>query len=160
MTDFHIIPLGEKKHLIETCAAWSFAEWGCMDGTRTLQDVIKGYKESTESEKLPKTWVAICQERAAGMVRLKMEDHPDCKHLFPWLGSLFVHPIFRKRGIADALCKHVEKQAKEIYGFEKIYLFTHTVEALYSQRGWKKIGSLRDPLQLHLEGEALMTKLL
>jgi hypothetical protein len=47
------------------------------------------------------------------------------------MAKKYMHPVFRKRDLAEALCKHVEIQAKEVFGFDKIYLFTHAAEAFF-----------------------------
>jgi GNAT superfamily N-acetyltransferase len=160
MLDFTIIPLSERPELADICAAWSFSEWGCQIEGRTLEATMRGYRESLQGNGLPISWIAFCDRRPAGAIRLKKDDHPDRTDLNPWLGSLFVHPLFRKRGIAKALCLHLEDKAKNKYGFKKLYLFTPDAETLYEKIGWRRIGKIKDPMGLHKEEEVLMEKTL
>jgi GNAT superfamily N-acetyltransferase len=74
-----------------------------------------------------------------GMASLTEEDHPDYKHLAPWLSSLYVHPRFRLQGVAKALCQRVVKEAIT-RGRSRVYLCTATAETLYCSIGWKPIG--------------------
>ena len=161
MPDFNIIPLGQRPELADVCAAWSFGQWGCQIRQKTLERVVEGYRETCKDEsKPPVTWICLADEKPTGMIRLKMDDHPDHPELFPWLASLFVHPWYRKKGIASMLCRHVEKEAEHKYNFDKLYLFTPDAESLYERLGWKKIGTVRDPAGHRKDGEPLMMKML
>lgn len=159
MHDFEIRPLSQTPELAHICAVWSYAEWGCQSGTRSLEETIKSYKETEKGTRaLPKTWVAIRKGKPAGMARLKEQDHPVRTDIGPWLASVFVHPLHRSNNIAKELCLHVERQAKELFNFSKLYLFTHTAEPLYEKIGWKKIETLEDYTGLCPQGDTLMVK--
>ena len=136
MTDFTIIPLADKPELVDCCAAWSYGEWGSQ--------VYEDYKKSIDGEALPVTWMALSDDKPAGMVRLKKNDHIEREDLKPWLSSLYVHPKYRGRGLGDLLCQHVEDAAKDTYGYEELYLFTGGAEKLYAKRGYKHIGTVED----------------
>lgn len=153
-----ILPLKERPEMADVCAAWSFAEWGCMMEGRTLEASVQGYRNSLKNDNLPVSWVAFCEGKPAGSIRLKLNDHPDITDLNPWLASVFVHPLFRGHGLAKALCLHLEDRTRNEYGFEKLYLFTTTAEKLYSSIGWKRTGTVRDPVWSRPEGAALMEK--
>ena len=160
MTQFSIQPLSEHPDFVETCAAWSFGEWGCLLEGKTLEQTIEGYKKKIKDTDLPVSWIAIDQNKPIGMASLSKEDHPDRKDLSPWLASLFVHPEFRGKGCGKALARHVEQQAKEVYGYKKCYLFTRTAQTLYEKMDWKAVKSLRDPIGLSPDGVMLMEKAL
>jgi len=158
MTDFTIIPLTQRPELVDCCAAWSYGEWGCQIATRNLMQVYTDYQASIKDEMLPMTWMALCGDKPAGMIRLKKNDHIEREDLTPWLSSLYVHPRYRGQGLAEKLCQHVEDAAKNIYGYEEIYLFTGTAEKLYAKRGFKRIGTVQDRSGFHKDGEPLMMK--
>ncbi len=158
MADFSIIPLTEKTELVDACVAWSYGEWGSQVPTRNLMKVYEDYVESIKDEMLPMTWIAMVGEQPVGMARLKKNDHIEREDLKPWFSSLYVHPRYRGQGIAQALCAHVEKYAKEVYGYEEIYLFTGTAEKMYEKLGYEKIGTVTDRSGFHKDGEPLMRK--
>jgi len=160
MADVQIIPLAEKPELVDCCAAWSYGEWGCQIKTRTLLQVYEDYKASIHGDQLPVTWMALYEDNPVGMARLKKTDHIEREDLKPWLGSLYVHPRYRGKGIAQKLCRHVELAAKNVYGLDKIYLFTGTAEKLYAKMGYEKIGTVTDRSGFYQEGEPLMMKIL
>ena len=158
MADFTIIPLTEKTELVDACAAWSYGEWGSQVPTRNLMKVYEDYVESIKDEMLPMTWIAVVGDQPVGMARLKKNDHIEREDLTPWFSSLYVHPRYRGMGIAQALCAHVEKQAKDVYGYEEIYLFTGTGDKMYEKLGYVKIGTVTDRSGFHKDGEPLMSK--
>jgi N-acetylglutamate synthase-like GNAT family acetyltransferase len=159
MNELSIISLTERPEHAETCAAWSFGEWGCHTPGNRLDKVIERYQKSSGSKELPATWIAVTEDKIAGMVSLKMNDHPDRTDIHPWLASLFVHPFFRRRSIAKHLCCHIEHCARSEYGHDELYLFT-PLEDFYVSMGWENIGTVRCTRGLYPQGEILMRKAL
>ena len=149
MTALDIYPLSEKPEFAETCAAWSFGEWGCNLRNDSLNQSIARYKErAANTDKIPRTWVGMKGDKIAGMVSLVACDHEDRKDLTPWLASMYVHRTFRRQGCASQLIQHLHKKAKEL-GFSRLYLFTPDAMALYEKNGWRIIGQVRDPRGIH-----------
>lgn len=157
--DYDIRPLHDCKDLAPLCAAWSYAEWGCLeDGRRSLQEVVEEYgRRANNADGLPRTWLSLVEGKPAGMISLKQHDHEQVRDLTPWLASLFVHPAFRGRGIARELCLRMVREAK-IRGFSRLYLYTATDRALYRELGWRPICFLPDPIGLSAEGCLLMER--
>ena len=159
MAAFKIIPLIEKPEFLDSCVAWSYAEWGSQVPTRTLLQVHQDYQASIVDDSLPVTWIALTDDgKPAGMVRLKKRDHIEREDLKPWLSSLYVHPRYRGLGLSDMLCDHAENAAKHTYGYDKIYLFTGMAEELYAKRGYTRIGTVEDRSGFYKDGEPLMMK--
>ncbi len=154
-----IVPLSECPEFAETCAAWSFGEWSSQVKGRKISDSLLRYQETSQgnTNTLPITWVAVVDDRPAGMISLKENDHEDHQDLTPWLASLFVHSDYRGQDIARKLCTHVIEQAKDS-GWDKIYLFTHSAPKLYEKFGFKNIGTVRDTSGRNAQGELLMCK--
>lgn len=157
MPDFRIIPLAECPHLIDTRAAWGFAEWGCHEENSNLQKATAYAQKTARISGLPKGWMALSGDKAAGMITLKSEEHPDHKDLSPWLGGLYVHPLFRRQGLARQLCALVAYEASETYGFETLYLQTKT-PGYYEALGWAIVKRIRDLSGLDPQGDFLMQK--
>jgi predicted N-acetyltransferase YhbS len=144
---FGISLLNTERRFVEVCAAWDFAEWGCQMPHVSLSKALENFRRSAEDEQLPLVWVATQGGRPIGMVSLTDEDHPDYKHLAPWLSALYVHPKFRLQGVAKALCRHVVKEAIG-RGHSSVYLYTATAEPLYRDIGWEPIGVVTGPTGL------------
>lgn len=87
------------------------------------------------------TFVATSNGKPIGMNSLRKTDgiQPD---LTPWLGSLLVHPAYRRCKIGEALINEIKRQAL-LLGYKKMYLFAFdtTIPNWYKTLGWGKIGT-------------------
>lgn len=151
-----IVSLQERPEFIDACTAWVFAEWLSIGDQRSLEKTRNGYVEDSKNDNLPSTYIYILENKAVGMASLKNEEHPDRTDLTPWLGSVYVHPLFRGKGIAKALCEKVENEAKNLR-HETLYLQTH-IPAVYKKLGWETIGKVRDVLGIYNDDNDLMSK--
>ena len=156
MTAPFIKPLSECPEFIDTCASWSYGEWGSQTKGAKLEDIIERYKNVACQTGFRQTWVAVIDGKPAGMISLTDLDHPDRKDLSPWLASLFVHPSFRGNGLAKKLADELEQDAQR-RGIKTLYLYTPTAEKLYARWGYQKMEDLRDPTGL-LDNVSLMNK--
>ena len=104
---------------------------------RARQNLIK----HSNADKMTMTFVALSEGKPIGMASLRENDgiQPD---LIPWLGSLVVHPAYRKRKVGEMLIEAIKNQAR-YFGHEKIYLlaFDSTIPDWYAKLGWEKIGT-------------------
>ena len=155
----NILSLSDCPEFAETCAAWSFGEWSSQVKGRKISDSLQRYQETARSKNnsLPKIWIAVVDDRPAGMISLKENDHEDHQDFTPWLASLYVHSDYRGQNIARKLCQHVIGHAKDS-GWDKIYLFTHSAPKLYEKLGFENIGTVRDTSGRNAHGETLMCK--
>ena len=159
MADFTIIPLAERPELVDSCAAWSYGEWGSQIPTRSLMKVYEDYKASIRGDSLPMTWVAVNETgRPIGMVRLKKNDPIEREDLSPWLSSLYVHHRYRGKGLARQICAYIEGVAKNTYGFDTLYLSTGSGQKLCEKLGFEKIDTVPDRTGFHKAGRAVMMK--
>jgi predicted N-acetyltransferase YhbS len=155
-----IVPLASEPEFLDACVAWSYAEWGSQVPTRNLMKVREDYMANIGNTAPPLTWVAVCDGKPAGMIRLKEIDHIEREDLKPWLSSLYVHPRYRGREIARQLCAHVHQTARETFFYGRIYLFTGSAQAFYEKLGYKRIGTVQDRSGFYTDGQALMMKTL
>lgn len=159
MVSFTITTLSDRPDISDVCAAWSFSEWGCHISGLTLDQTRKNYHDrAQQKDQLPLVGVGFVNEIPAGMISLKEHDHPDRTDLTPWIGSLFVHRRFQRTGLAMAMYQWIEKQAKDVFGFERLYTFTCRSTKAYESLGWNRIGMVRDTTGFHPEGEPLLMK--
>jgi N-acetylglutamate synthase-like GNAT family acetyltransferase len=103
---------------------------------RARQNLIK----HSNADKMPMTFVALSEGNPIGMASLREDDGIQPK-LSPWLGSLVVHPAYRKCGVGEMLIEATKDQAR-YFGYEKIYLlaFDLTIPDWYEKLGWHKMG--------------------
>lgn len=136
-----------RKDLIETCARWSFNEWGHYIPHRTLEDFIRWREQyAIHDTELPFTLVAFSDDIPVGMCSLA-KTRGILPELSPWLASLYVTPANRNRGIGALLEKKICGRAKEL-GYTDVYCFTsdEAVIPWYEKQGWhiREKSRLRD----------------
>ncbi|MCL1865356.1 MAG: GNAT family N-acetyltransferase [Spirochaetes bacterium] len=134
-----IYPLHEKKSLYPILAYWSYLNW-FINRDLSFRLVMYEYKKRAESNELPCSFVALCNEFPVGMVSLRTVDLQSREDLTPWLSALYVLPDYRNRGIGSELINAVLDLSRE-KGFKKIFLFLDNrdiikLEKYYSTRGW------------------------
>lgn len=158
MNEITIFPLAKKPKYIDTCVAWSYGEWICQDEEMLSLEQLKEFMMSSISDdELPIAYIAFYDGKIAGMATLKETEHEDRKDLMPWLGGVFVHPFFRRKGIGHSLCKQIARIAKNDFGYDKIHLQTASPD-FYKPMGYKKIGMVKDDCGHLAEGQTLMVK--
>jgi len=98
------------------------------------------YRTHANKDIMPMTFVAIYENKPIAMASLR-EDDGIGNHFSPYLGSLIVHPDYRRRGIGELLINLVKQQAK-VMGHDKLYLIAldPTLPNWYTRLGWKYIG--------------------
>jgi N-acetylglutamate synthase-like GNAT family acetyltransferase len=73
-----------------------------------------------------------------GMVSLKFHDMDTRPDLDPWLGGLLVLPEWRNRGVGTMLMHRATEEARRL-NVPRLYLWTHSAEALYHKLGWQVV---------------------
>ncbi len=141
--------LADYKDIISVCASWAYGQWGCQSGG-SIERAMNHFLDGANKKKIPITFVAIIDEKPAGMISLWESDCESRPHLSPWLASLYVHPFYRGRGIASGLVKKLEKESFNL-GYKHLYLVTEDAGALYSKLGWIKTDDVKT-----LYGDALI----
>ena len=136
--DFLIEPLTNHPQLIPLLAEWHHQEWQHLNPeSYDLQSRIKEYQEAASSSGLPSMLVAHNNGQALGSVRLIKNDLDTHPELSPWLASLYVHPDYRRRGIATRLITELEDFTLQL-GFQRLYLFTEDRQQMYQKLGWEQ----------------------
>jgi N-acetylglutamate synthase-like GNAT family acetyltransferase len=129
-----------QEHIAELARLWfeEISKHWVPDASieRARQNLVK----HSNKDSMPMTFVALSENKPIGMASLRENDgiQPD---LVPWLGSLVVHPAYRKRKVGEMLIEATKNQARH-FGYEKIYLlaFDFTIPEWYARLGWQKIG--------------------
>ena len=132
-----IVDLKDVPSYLSTLAAWHFEEWNYMSANSSLAGWVEKMKVYLEPEFIPTTFVALDNE-LLGSAAIVQNDMDTRMELGPWLASVYVEPMFRKRGMGSRLVHHVMSQARK-NGIKKLYLFTPDQEEFYKGLGWKEL---------------------
>ena len=133
--------LADHEELVPILASWAFSTWGCYNPSYTLEKRIESFNQHRQKDQIPLALVALSDDGTPmGMASLRPNDGIR-DDLTPWLGSVFVEPRFRNRGIAASLVREIHRVSSEL-GFETIYLLTYepTLPAWYARLGWDDFG--------------------
>ena len=131
---YELVYLADAPRYIDTCAAWHFTAWGVKSDQRTLQKDIKKFEISTNKESVPLTILYIDKTRnvPAAMGSIWENDSTYWSELNPWITGVFVHEDYRGKGLATAIMRQLEDDAKRI-GLETIYLTASAAVGLYEK---------------------------
>lgn len=128
--------LRNHPHFIAMVASWYFHEWGDVPGN-SLEATIARITEKVSSEGPPLHVISHESGEILGVAqwkRYEMEEYPSFEN---WLGSVFVSPQYRGKGVGAQLCLAVADIAKAS-GATKLYLKTEALDGgLYANLGWK-----------------------
>lgn len=146
LEDAHeIVTLESRPDLVQTCAAWSFGQWGSQTPDGTLERTVARFQEAADPRQdFRHTFVVLRDGVPAAMASLSPTDLESRPDLAPWLASVYTHPEHRGHGLAKQLCGAVADQASAL-GHKAIYLFTPSAEQLYAQLGWQTIDTVQSP---------------
>lgn len=134
-----IVPIPPDEAVRWTAATWSASEWAVSfpdDSAGTYMDL---YAEADKSSGLPVVVAAMCDTGLAGTASLVADDElPDAVEKGPWVAAVFVAPLYRGRGIGQALVRSVVECAHRM-GFERVYLYTDSGVEWYIRMGWEVV---------------------
>lgn len=138
---FIITYLKNAPEHVPLLAQWMYDTWGHYNPTASLNKAMQKLNEHLNEDALPLAYIAIENGSPIGMVCLRTNDGIR-SDLSPWLGSLFVKPSHRKKGVGEELIKTVVNKAKSM-GYQNLYLlaFDPTLPNWYQKLGWKLIGN-------------------
>lgn len=127
---------------IPTLAVWLFGEWGHLNPGDSVERRVARLTTHTGRPGIPTTLVALDGETLLGSASLVVNDLTSHPHLTPFMASVYVDPLHRRRGAATALVKQMIITAGEL-GFETLYLITHDQQRLYEKLGWVAVEDLQ-----------------
>jgi GNAT superfamily N-acetyltransferase len=148
--------LADVPYYLPTVVSWIFREWCREDGD--LEQVVLRYRQRLSRGRIPLTLVAIHEGAPVGVISLKLDDLPARPDLFPWIGSLYVVPDYRGKGIGKLLVKRAEFIAQEL-GAGMIFVFTDALGDLCEKEGWVYVGDApyKDEKNVSVYGKNLLS---
>jgi len=148
--------LPETDAVARTLASWHATAFGGRTAEERVRAYLRGeggVQPLETSPLLPLTLVAQVggeggdgdgKQELAGSVALVRDDLPDgggCEAaagLTPWLATLYVHPVYRGRGVGAALVQEAMYRAA-VMGHDRLYLWTpqrRLADTWYADMGW------------------------
>ncbi len=148
-----------KNHpeYIQTCAQWSFEEWGRYTPERTFDDFLEARRKYARYDnRVPFTLLVFSDDRLVGICSLA-ETRGILPELSPWLAALYVDPAYRKQGIGKLLERKISEIADSM-GYENLYCFTSDEQVIswYLSQGWQ----VRQKSWIHDHEVTVLEKLL
>ncbi|MFI8417616.1 GNAT family N-acetyltransferase [Serratia sp. NPDC078593] len=144
-----IVQLSEYPHYADVCAAWAFGQWGCQRGgslERTRQRFALSSQPSTDHF----TLLMIDGQRPLAMASLWPSDDRHRRDLSPWLAGVFVHPDYRRQGIAQRLEQAIVSLARQ-HAHPVLHLITDNSATLYAAWGWQVLERRQE-----IDGDVVM----
>ena len=130
--------LADHMRLAPTLARWHYEEWRNQVAGWSFEAARAELETHTDRRTIPTTLVALEEGHPVGSVSLLLEDLEEWRQWTPWLGSLFVAPAHRGRGIGKELVQRAEAEAWE-QGVPELFLFTAGQETFYAALGWRVV---------------------
>lgn len=143
-TGFSIEYLADYPKAVDACAAWDFGHWDVRKKGATLEKSYKIFAGALQKEALPLTIVAMSDETKlpVAMASLCAKNGDDWPTLSPWISSVYVHYLFRGKGIARALVERLEMDARRL-GYDEVYLQTDVAAGMYRKFGYSEIDRVK-----------------
>jgi len=130
-------------------AYWTYFTWHKYDPTLTLEGSLARIKTRLNTDKIPLTLVAIHNNTPIGTVNLKNSvPVPNAPKDKIWLGSFYVEPTYKNKGVDFMLLESIYKEALRL-GLDEIYVFESdpSTPTFYERHGWEIVDRL--PYQNH-----------
>lgn len=129
----------QRADVVQTLARWFFDEWGRHVPGVTLESEIAKVSAFDGRHTAPLMVVAQVGGEPVGAAALKIREmsiYPEFEH---WLGSVYVAPHYRGRGVASTLVRDIVGRANDA-GIEDLYLQTEDFSGgLYAHHGFEPL---------------------
>ena len=130
--------LANKINFMDEVSSIIYNEWGSLIPGNKIENTQKRIRNFLNKDKIPLCVVCFDNNTLTGVYSLMLNDQANTRGLSPWLGSVYVKPEYRNKGIGTRLVKHALELSKNL-GYETLYLHTSDKQALYSRVGFNFI---------------------
>ena len=135
--------LADHPEWVPELADAFFREWGALVPGCTPDTFAALLRSQARRDEIPLTWVACEGAELLGTVSLRARDIESRPELTPWLGSVWVAPEHRGRGIGTRLVEWATNDARS-RGHTQLYLVTLDTVAYYERLGWAVVDHLAE----------------
>jgi predicted N-acetyltransferase YhbS len=131
--------LGDARMHLRTLADWHVRAFADRVDAGLIAEAERELGRHAQRRALPTTLVALEGDALLGSVSLLDRDRPAPDHYAPWLGTLYVRPEARRRGIGARLVQAAVAEACRL-GIGSLRLWTPRHAAFYARLGWRSLG--------------------
>lgn len=132
---FRLEYLARHPALVAPLATLHYAQWHSLLPGWTYAAAFAELASHREGPAIPSTIVALAGDTLLGSCSLLADDHAT-RAYSPWLASLYVLNLHRRRGIGRALTARIVADAGAL-GVRTLYLYTHDGLRYYEALGWR-----------------------
>src|SRR5215217_90608 len=112
---------------------------GPVDPNASPETTWAWVRDHANRSTLPLAVIAFSADVPVGAACIRATDLASRPDLGPWLGSVYVVPEHRRRGIGRQLVARAENEVWS-QGIKKLFLFTYDQEQLYASLGWRFVA--------------------
>jgi GNAT superfamily N-acetyltransferase len=133
--------LADRPELTDQVGRIRWREWGHAPEPEDLAFWVEMTRQEAGGEGLPFTLAAVDAAGAAvGVVGLGEFDQEDLRDRSPWVLGMVVDPVWRGRGVGQALLSGLGARAAKL-AFRQLWVATKHAAGFYQQCGWLNVGS-------------------
>lgn len=135
--------LADCSEAIPMIAEWHYNQWGKGRPGGSMERFLSNLTNYLNRDKLPLMVLATAEESVIGTAALKyreMDIYPEKEH---WLGSVYVVPGHRRKGVATDLVQAATNIAI-FHGVKLLHLQTEQLDGgLYARLGWNPVEQVQ-----------------
>ena len=135
MSNVEVHLLADHPELTHLLATWFYEQWGRSNPDLSVGRIERNLQERLNRDRLPLTLVTFEEEQPVASATLKIREMDTYPQYPYWLGSVYVLPEHRGRGIGSHLAEHAAAIAQRL-GVRELCLYTPDREKLYARLGW------------------------
>lgn len=109
-----------------------------MRPEKPVEAIVAGLRHNVATEPLPITFVGFEDEQPVATATLKLREMTTHERLEHWLGTVYVVPSRRGRGLGTEIVSAAVGHARSL-GIRTLHLFTIDQESLYLRLGWQPL---------------------
>lgn len=130
-----IAQLQDHPEVVGLLAQWHGAQWRHLYPGWNAAEAQRQFELETPDGGIPRTWIALANQRLLGSVSLIRDDLPGRPSQNPWLASMFVAENERGQGIGRRLVETVLawSDTRNIAG---IFLLTENQTSFFARFGF------------------------
>ena len=131
--------LVDHPEAVPLLAEWFAREWGDLHRENTVAGFSARLPRRANRDRLPICLLGLADRDVVATATLKFRELEYAPGADYWVGSLYVRPDARGRGLGREMLLATEALGLE-QGFKPLYLYTPRKEAFYRRLGWQTIA--------------------